>query len=184
MSSKPPAQRPTRLLFEPVNLLPASLVRPGHLIGKGEASGVSKPQKLGENRGVFFPPTRDLNFPHIFIRICRTLNHCFSQSWAWRSVSGAPIRTPKPRSQLPSPQPLPLPVSAGAASLPLTSPTAAHEAEVVEPGHLVLHDSRGIAQLSRVVLIVACHHSHYRSIWHVPQRYHLRAWGQGDSLER
>lgn len=75
------------------------------------------------------------------------------------------------------PRPLPLLVSGCADSLQLTSPTAAHEAKVVEPGHLVLHDRRGITQLRRVILIIASHHGHHCSIGHVPQRHYLKAQG-------
>lgn len=55
----------------------------------------------------------------------------------------------------------------------LTSPAAAHEAEVVEARHLVLHHTRGVPQLSRVVLVVACHHRDHRPVGYVPQSDHL-----------
>lgn len=55
----------------------------------------------------------------------------------------------------------------------LTSSAAAHEAEVVEAGHLVLHHARGVAQLGRVVLVVARHHRHHRPVGYVSQGDHL-----------
>lgn len=65
----------------------------------------------------------------------------------------------------------------------LTSSTATHETEIVEPSHLVLHDGGGVSQLCRIVLIVAGHDSHHCSIRHVPQCHHLKA-GAGPQLRK
>lgn len=89
------------------------------------------------------------------------------QHRACRSVSGALPET----QRFP---PIPIPTFAISEFLLLTSPAAAHEAEVVEPGHLVLHDSGSVAQLGGVILVIARHHRHHRSIRNIPQCHHLR----------
>lgn len=55
----------------------------------------------------------------------------------------------------------------------ITSATAANEAQVVESGHLVLDGGRGVAKLSRVILIVARHHRYQGAIGDVAQGNHL-----------
>lgn len=54
-----------------------------------------------------------------------------------------------------------------------TSAAAAHKAEVVESGNLVLDGSRGVAKLCRVVLIVSCHHRNQGAVWNVAEGDHL-----------
>lgn len=51
----------------------------------------------------------------------------------------------------------------------LTSPTPPDEPQVVKACHLILHDSGGIPQLCRVVLIVSCHNCYHCSIRNIPQ---------------
>lgn len=144
------------------------------------ASRVSKPQKLGANCVFFWRRTR------IFKGFCDTpmglQTAVLAKARAGDLFPGLPLG-PQGLALSSLPRPLPLLVSGCADSLPLTSPTAAHEAKVVESGHLVLHDCRGITQLRRVILIIASHHCHHRSIRHIPQCHHLRAQGQGDNLE-
>lgn len=55
-----------------------------------------------------------------------------------------------------------------------TSSTPAHEAQVVEAGHLVLHHGRGVPQLGRVVLVVPGHHRHQGPVGHIPKSHHLQ----------
>ena len=57
----------------------------------------------------------------------------------------------------------------------LTSSRPSDEPEIVELGHLVLHDGRAVAQLRTVVLIVARPQCHDRPVRHVAQRDHLYA---------
>ena len=57
--------------------------------------------------------------------------------------------------------------------LSLTSARPPDEPEIVELGHLVLHDGRAVPQLGAVVLIVARSQGHYRPVRHVAQRDHL-----------
>lgn len=64
----------------------------------------------------------------------------------------------------------------------LTSPAAAHEAEVVEARHLVLHHARGVPQLGRVVLVVARHHRDHRPVGYVPQGHHLSEPPRGQDI--
>lgn len=54
-----------------------------------------------------------------------------------------------------------------------TSSAAAHKAEVVESGHLVLDCSCRIAKLCWVILIISCHHCNQGAIWNVAQGNHL-----------
>lgn len=55
----------------------------------------------------------------------------------------------------------------------LTSSAPAHEAQVVEAGHLVLHHGRRVPQLGRVVLVVPGHHRDQGPVGHVPESHHL-----------
>lgn len=82
-------------------------------------------------------------------------------------TSGALAETQRPPS-------IPIPTFTIPGSLLLTSSAPTHEAKVVEPGHLVLHDCGSIPQLGRVILIIARHHCHHRSIRYIPQGHHLR----------
>lgn len=62
----------------------------------------------------------------------------------------------------------------------LTSAAPSHEAQVVEPGHLVLHHGRGVPQLGRVVLVVAGHHGDQGPVGDVTKGHDLhRARGEG-----
>ena len=62
-------------------------------------------------------------------------------------------------------------------SFSLTSSRPADEPEIVELGHLVLHDGRAVPQLGAVVLVVARSQCDYRPVRHVAQRDHLeRLW--------
>lgn len=62
-----------------------------------------------------------------------------------------------------------------------TSSTPAHEAQVVEAGHLVLHHGRGVPQLGRVVLVVSGHHRDQSAVGHVTKSHDLHA-GQSRRL--
>lgn len=55
----------------------------------------------------------------------------------------------------------------------LTSAAAPHKAQVVEACHLVLHHAWGVAQLSRIILVVARHDCDHRPIGYVSQSNHL-----------
>lgn len=55
----------------------------------------------------------------------------------------------------------------------LTSSTPAHESQIVELGHLVLHHRRTVAQLGAIVLIISRPHRHHRSVHDVAQGHHL-----------
>lgn len=66
----------------------------------------------------------------------------------------------------------------------LTSPAAAHEAEVVEARHLVLHHARGVPQFGRVVLVVARHHRHHRPVGYVTQGNHLSESQGGQEVQQ
>lgn len=57
-----------------------------------------------------------------------------------------------------------------------TSSTAAHKAQVVESGYLVLDGGRGVAELSWVVLVVSGHHCYQSAIRDVAQGDHLVTW--------
>lgn len=58
-----------------------------------------------------------------------------------------------------------------------TSSTPAHESQIVEPCYLVFHDSRGISELSRIVLIIPRHDSNHSPIWYLSEGYHLHKTG-------
>lgn len=66
-------------------------------------------------------------------------------------------------------------VSACASVCLLTSSTPAHEAQVVEAGHLVLHHGRGVPQLGRVVLVVSGHHRDQGPVGHITKSHDLQA---------
>lgn len=60
----------------------------------------------------------------------------------------------------------------------LTSSAPAHEAEVVEAGHLVLHHRGGVPQLGRVVLVVPGHHGDQGPVRNVAEGHDLRGGRQ------
>jgi len=64
--------------------------------------------------------------------------------------------------------------------LKLTSSAASDEAEVVEFGHLVLHDGRAVPQLGAVVLVVAGADGDQGAVEDVAEGHHLE--GDGQSL--
>ena len=56
---------------------------------------------------------------------------------------------------------------------PLTSSAPSDEPQVVELGHLVLHDGAAVPQLRTEVLVVAGPHRDHGAVPHVAQRHHL-----------
>ncbi len=56
----------------------------------------------------------------------------------------------------------------------LTSSTSAYKAQVVEAGHLVLHNTWGIPELSWIILIIPSHYCDHRPISNLSQGHHLR----------
>lgn len=55
----------------------------------------------------------------------------------------------------------------------LTSAAAPHEAQVIEACHLVLHHTRGVAQLGWIILVVARHDRDHCAVRYVSQSNHL-----------
>lgn len=55
----------------------------------------------------------------------------------------------------------------------LTSAAPSDEAQVVEPGHLVLHHGRGVPQLGRVVFVIAGHNGDQSPVGDVPKGHDL-----------
>lgn len=54
-----------------------------------------------------------------------------------------------------------------------TSAAPAHEAQVVEARHLVLHDGRRVSQLRGIILIISRHHSDQSAVRNITQSHHL-----------
>lgn len=54
-----------------------------------------------------------------------------------------------------------------------TSAAPAHEAQVVESRHLVLHDGRRVSQLRGIILIISRHHRDQSPVRNVTQSHHL-----------
>lgn len=59
-----------------------------------------------------------------------------------------------------------------------TSSTPADKSQIVEPGYLVFHNSRGISELSRIIFIVTRHDSNHSPIWYLSKGYHLHKTGK------
>lgn len=57
-----------------------------------------------------------------------------------------------------------------------TSSAAAHKAQVVESGHLVLEGGRGVTKLSGEVLVVSRHHRNQGAVRGVAKGNHLETW--------
>lgn len=55
----------------------------------------------------------------------------------------------------------------------LTSAAAAHESQIVELGHLVLHEGGAVPQLGAIVLVVSGAYGDDRAVRHLTQRDHL-----------
>lgn len=60
----------------------------------------------------------------------------------------------------------------------LSPSTPAHEAQVVEAGHLVFHHGGGIPQLGRVVLVVSGHHGDQGPIRNITESDDLKSYRQ------
>lgn len=56
----------------------------------------------------------------------------------------------------------------------LTSSASAHKAQIVEAGHLVLHNTWSIPELSWIILIIPSHYCDHRPIRNLSQGHHLR----------
>lgn len=55
----------------------------------------------------------------------------------------------------------------------LTATAASNEAQIIEFGHLILHDSRAVSQLGAIVLVVAGLHRDHGAVANVAQTDHL-----------
>lgn len=56
----------------------------------------------------------------------------------------------------------------------LTSSAPAHKPQVIKSSHLILHDPRSVTKLSRVVLVVSCHHCYNCPVGDLPKGHHLQ----------
>lgn len=61
----------------------------------------------------------------------------------------------------------------------LSSAAPAHEAQVVEARHLVLHDGRRVSQLRGIILIISRHHSDQSPVRNITKSHHLKRHGKG-----
>lgn len=55
----------------------------------------------------------------------------------------------------------------------LTTTAASNEAQIIEFGHLIFHDSRTISQLGTIILVVPGFHRDHRPVANVAQADHL-----------
>lgn len=62
-----------------------------------------------------------------------------------------------------------------------TSSAPAHKSQIVEPGYLVFHNSRGISELGGVVLVVAGHDGNHSPIWYLSEGYNLHKTGNTEA---